>query len=306
MVSRRALVLVDGGIAEIPFGDTLAGTSGNLPTDGSAGMYLRKASAADYDAVFASLYLTDLAGTGGGVNTALAINVGSAGAFVTFNGALGTPSSGNLANCTFPTLNQNTTGSAATLTTSRNIDGQAFNGSADITVIAPGTHAATSKATPVDADELPLVDSAASNVLKRLTWANLKATLKTYLDTLYPPIPTAWTTYTPTVAATSGTYTSASAAGAYKQVGKIVFLRIKVTITTNGTAAVNMTVTAPSGLTGMSAQNQPFACVENGVTGFVGRAYIGNTTTITVSKYDGTYLGGNGYVIEIGGSYETP
>jgi hypothetical protein len=29
---------------------------------------------------------------------------------------LGTPASGNLANCTFPTLNQNTTGSAATFT----------------------------------------------------------------------------------------------------------------------------------------------------------------------------------------------
>jgi hypothetical protein len=38
----------------------------------------------------------------------------------------------------------------------------------------PGlTHAATSKATPVDADELPLVDSAASFVLKKLTLANL-------------------------------------------------------------------------------------------------------------------------------------
>lgn len=32
-------------------------------------------------------------------------------------GALGTPSSGNLTNCTFPTLNQNTTGNAATATT---------------------------------------------------------------------------------------------------------------------------------------------------------------------------------------------
>lgn len=36
----------------------------------------------------------------------------------------------------FPTLNQSTTGSAATLTTSRNINGVAFNGSADITVTA--------------------------------------------------------------------------------------------------------------------------------------------------------------------------
>jgi len=43
---------------------------------------------------------TGLTGTGTGVLTALAVNVGSAGAFVTFNGALGTPSSGNLANCT--------------------------------------------------------------------------------------------------------------------------------------------------------------------------------------------------------------
>lgn len=46
--------------------------------------------------------------------------------------ALGTPSSGNLANCTFPTLNQNTTGSAATLTTPRTIGGVSFNGSANI------------------------------------------------------------------------------------------------------------------------------------------------------------------------------
>jgi hypothetical protein len=43
---------------------------------------------------------TGVSGLGTGVATALAINVGSAGAFVTFNGALGTPSSGNLVNCT--------------------------------------------------------------------------------------------------------------------------------------------------------------------------------------------------------------
>ena len=47
------------------------------------------------------------------------------------------------------------------------------------------THAATSKATPVDADEFPIADSAAAFILKRVTWANLNATLKTYFDTLY-------------------------------------------------------------------------------------------------------------------------
>jgi hypothetical protein len=76
-------------------------------------------------------------------------------------------------------------GTATALQTARNIDGVSFNGTANITVIAPGTNAASSKATPVDADEIPLVDSAASNVLKKLTWSNLKATAKTYFDTLY-------------------------------------------------------------------------------------------------------------------------
>jgi hypothetical protein len=43
---------------------------------------------------------TGITGAGTGVLTALAVNVGSAGAFVTFNGALGTPSSGTLTNAT--------------------------------------------------------------------------------------------------------------------------------------------------------------------------------------------------------------
>ena len=50
--------------------------------------------------------------------------------------------------------------------------------------LAADIHAATSKATPVDADELGIWDSVA-NTLKKLTWANIKATLKTYFDTFY-------------------------------------------------------------------------------------------------------------------------
>jgi len=56
-----------------------------------------------------------ITGLGTGVATALAVNTGIAGAFVVNGGALGTPSSGTLTNCTFPTLNQNTTGYAAGL-----------------------------------------------------------------------------------------------------------------------------------------------------------------------------------------------
>jgi hypothetical protein len=54
--------------------------------------------------------------------------------------------------------------------------------------VADATHAATSKSTPVDADELPVSDSAASWAIKKLTWSNIKATLKTYFDTLYATV----------------------------------------------------------------------------------------------------------------------
>ena len=43
----------------------------------------------------------------------------------------------------------------------------------------------TGKTTPIDADGVPIMDSAASNVMKFLTFTNLKAFLKTYFDTLY-------------------------------------------------------------------------------------------------------------------------
>jgi hypothetical protein len=46
-------------------------------------------------------------------------------------------------------------------------------------------HGAAAKTTPADDDTTALIDSAASNALKKLSWANIKATLKTYFDTLY-------------------------------------------------------------------------------------------------------------------------
>jgi hypothetical protein len=52
--------------------------------------------------------------------------------YVAPGGALGTPSSGTLTNCTFPTLNQNTTGSAAKWTTARNLAGNSVDGSANV------------------------------------------------------------------------------------------------------------------------------------------------------------------------------
>lgn len=83
----------------------------------------------------ANITVTAAAGTLTGTTLASGVTASSLTSFGA-SIALGTPGSGNLANCTFPTLNQNTTGSAATLTTPRAINGVNFDGSAAITITA--------------------------------------------------------------------------------------------------------------------------------------------------------------------------
>lgn len=71
----------------------------------------------------------------------------------------------------FPTLNQNTTGSAATLTTSRNIYGNAFNGSADVTGVIGSAFGGTNNA-------FFAVSGPATSV-KTFTFPNASATVLT-------------------------------------------------------------------------------------------------------------------------------
>ncbi|MFN7930284.1 MAG: hypothetical protein U0Y68_20630 [Blastocatellia bacterium] len=72
---------------------TIPNVTGNLITDVDTGTVTNTMLAG-------SIALSKLTGLGTGVATALAVNVGSAGAFVTNGGALGTPSSGTLTNAT--------------------------------------------------------------------------------------------------------------------------------------------------------------------------------------------------------------
>lgn len=65
----------------------------------------------------------------------------------------------------------------------------------------------TAKTTPVDADLVPIVDSQASNLLKKLSWANVKATLKTYFDTLYQASGTGGSPMDIQIFTASGTWT---------------------------------------------------------------------------------------------------
>jgi hypothetical protein len=96
------------------------------------------------------------------------------------------------------------------------------------------THAATSKTTPIDADEVPIVDSASSFSLKKLTWGNLKATLKAYFDGIYANLSSPALIGTPTApTAVAGTNNTQIATTAYVD-GKMV-LRTSVA-TTSGTS----------------------------------------------------------------------
>jgi hypothetical protein len=108
----------------------------------------------------------------------------------------------------------------------------------------------------------------------------------------------AWTTYTPSLTPAAGSFTSASAAGRWRQIGKIVHIRVAITIVTNGTAGGSIQVSTPVNLattTVLSGAN-----TTDGVLGYA----VGDTATIFLTRYDGTYLGASGKTLVISGSYE--
>lgn len=96
---------------------------------------------------------------------------------------LGTPASGTLTNCTFPTLNQNTTGSAATLTTPRAIYGNNFDGSAALTQVIASTYGGTGNgfaklSGPASTEKtftLPNVSETIATLGQNQTWTGIQS-----------------------------------------------------------------------------------------------------------------------------------
>lgn len=116
-------------------------------------------------------------------------------------------------------------------------------------------------------------------------------------------IDTAWSTYTPSVGATSGSITTSSATGYYKRVGTVMHVLISVTITTNGTGAGGVTCSLP-----IASVNSPVTLSgrEVGVSGKTVMGYVGaGGATLGVYFYDNTYPGANSANIVISGSYQT-
>lgn len=97
---------------------------------------------------------------------------------------------------------------------------------------------ATAKTSLADADTLPLSDSAASSATKKITWANIKAAVKTYCDGLYNKY--VHPTYT---AKTSGLYkVTVDGTGHVSAVAAVT----KVDITSLGIPAQDTVYTLPA------------------------------------------------------------
>lgn len=112
-------------------GGSAVPTAAALPSGGTSGCSAAT-NAANYTAgtgwgcntsiTAAAVPVGGITGLGTGVATALAVNVGSAGAFVTFNGALGTPSSGTLTSATGLPISTGLTGAGTGVLTALSVN----------------------------------------------------------------------------------------------------------------------------------------------------------------------------------------
>jgi hypothetical protein len=128
---------------------------------------------------------------------------------------------------------------AATLATSRNINGVLFNGSADVTVpAAAGTLTGGTLASGVTASSLTSFGSGAT-----INGATIDAasTIGGVSGTTLAADRTAWTSITPTI--TSGW--TGTPLLRYKQIGKTVHFRYTYVVAAGGSTATDMTVTLP-------------------------------------------------------------
>ena len=105
-------------------------------------------------------------------------------------------------------------------------------------------------------------------------------------------------TYTPTVSAPSGTFTSVSATGAYTKIGRLVSFAAAISIVTNGTASGYVRCSLP-----FYAATTIWGAGSIGGANTMVSAFNPSGSVVAILKYDGTYPGGNGVSIYVGGNY---
>lgn len=114
-----------------------------------------------------------------------------------------------------------------------------------------------------------------------------------------------WTAYTPTVGCQTGSFTTVSATGRYKQTGKTVVLVVNITITNAGTAAGYISATLPF----TAASNAYTGSGFETVTAKSGAALVISalsTSFMVARNADGTTMIATGNNPILGMRYELP
>ena len=129
--------------------------------------------------------------------------------------------------------------------------------------------------------------------------------LMTYDGAVWRPIDIdAWTAYTPTVSAATGTITSASATGSYATVGKICFVRFAVNVVNNGTGGTALIVTLPFAHAAYANNSAIGVARETAVTGSLLQVVTGGGSSTLIFTATNGYPAGNNYFIHGSCTYE--
>lgn len=119
---------------------------------------------------------------------------------------------------------------------------------------------------------------------------------------VFAPIPLAWTSFTPTVTAASGSITSYTVAASYVQIGKTVHFHANITITNNGTGAGNVTMTLP--VTALNTSTVNCYGRADGVSGKSLQGINATTTQLAIFNYDNSYPGSTNEILKLSATYE--
>jgi hypothetical protein len=118
-------------------------------------------------------------------------------------------------------------------------------------------------------------------------------------------LPEPFTTYTPVITAGSGTFTTVSATGRYRRIGKLIFIQITITITTNGTAAGSVIATLPFTALNLSGVTHVLAGRALAPSGKMLQGQINSGVNfVNIENYDNTYPGADGQTLVVSGFYE--
>lgn len=130
------------------------------------------------------------------------------------------------------------------------------------------------------------------------TLANAAITSPMYSFAAAPRYFPTWFSYTPTVTPSSGTFTTVSATGQFAMQGQVCFLKVWVTITTNGTA-VGILASLPCAVIGFFSIA---AGREYNATGFMCQGIM-EGSNMTIYKYDNSNINGDNRAIVMTGTY---